>query len=786
MENSIDCPHYNGVLFMLIKYSLFRWIKNWMLNRSPKHNSNATNEIDDSNIINEQIKLIFDTDYYLLNNLDVDESDEDPLINYLRVGWKESRNPNKLFNVDYYLNSVPGLRESGGEPLAHYLKQGSREGYNPSIHFNITFYLDRNHDVRNAGLEPLTHFIRYGASEGREPNEHFYYKSYAIKRFSCKQQYMLPVFPSTLITIIIYCNEKIENTFNCICSILTNSFESKYEILLIYNSEDHIEGLAAIFCNIKFIKNEQKFYSKYQQYVEQSKSKYIVFLNNDLQVQTNWLDELVFVFEHYNEVGAVSSKLVYSDNFQCNNSRNDLLNPNNPQANYIQETDSLLNASIIVRRDIFCEIIKVNNLIADKYIQDIELSIIIKQMGYKIFYQPFSEIISHTSSKLSNRKINSDIIFLNENLNKKHILVIDHDLPKIDKDAGSRCISNFIDCFLSLNYKVTFLGLSQKKPDNLYKTAFQRKGIEVLYGEEVEFENKNYFSFLKKYLHLFDFILLSRGCLCAEALTVLKANGFAGKILYFGHDLGYLRMFQHAKLFSDLNSELIGMKLKAYEDFMYKNADISLVCSTQELINLKNNFSGQIEYIQPYYFETVIQKSSYSDRSGILFVGGFDHFPNQDAIKWFLDFIYPRIQSYAIPINIIGSNIPDFLAEYQKLDANIKLINNASTEYLDQIYSEVRVVIAPLRIGAGVKGKVLEAFSKGLPVVGTDYAFEGIPKEKNFIHFGNNNINNFTAELIKTYFDENYWAKLAEFGPDYINKNFSKDGMLQIFRRVLS
>ena len=113
---------------------------------------------------------LFDTSYYLTQNPDVADSGINPLVHYLRVGFKEGRNPNPLFDTSYYLTQNPDVADSGINPLVHYLTVGFKEGRNPNPLFDTSYYLTQNPDVADSGINPLVHYLTVGAREGRSPH----------------------------------------------------------------------------------------------------------------------------------------------------------------------------------------------------------------------------------------------------------------------------------------------------------------------------------------------------------------------------------------------------------------------------------------------------------------------------------------------------------------------------------------------------------------------------------------------------------------------------------------
>ena len=110
---------------------------------------------------------------------------------------------------------------------------------------------------------------------------------------------------------------------------------------------------------------------------------------------------------------------------------------------------------------------------------------------------------------------------------------------------------------------------------------------------------------------------------------------------------------------------------------------------------------------------------------------------------------------------------------------------NISVADLDALYSKTKIAIVPLRVGAGVKGKVIEAMSKGVPVAGTFIAFEGIPKDADFPFKGSSTVKDMTYNILNIYSDKLLWNKLSAYGKEYVHKNFNKDMMKHIFEEIM-
>ncbi len=652
-------------------------------------------------------------------------------------------------------------------------------------------------------------------------------KPFEVKKFDQKIKLSLPDTDQPLITIIIPMYNQLDYTFDCIYSVYLNSGFNDYEILVADdNSTENSSLLLNNFKHLRVIKNESNlgFLRNCKNAAAQARGKYLIFLNNDTYVLKNWLSELLDIFNRLANVGIVGSKLVYQDGklqeaggilwqdgSGWNYGNGDF--PSKSEYNYIKEADYVSGASLMISKKIWDEIGGFDERYVPAYYEDTDLCFQVRKSGYKVMYQPFSTVV-HFEGISHGKNINKGVkqyqivnqqkfiekwndVLLHKSRNaenvfserdrsggKKHILIVDHYLPQIDKDAGSKCISNFIDSLLDLGYFVQFLGENQNT-GNGYQEQFQKKGIEVLYGHEFDFYNQSYCDYLLANMANIDVVLLSRSSVCLPVLIFLRKNNFQGNIIYFGHDLGYLRMEKEALEKKDDLLMKSAMKLKEAEDFMYQNVDNSLVLSCKEIEYLETYIKNPLHYVPAYFFDVIKDEADYESRSGILFVGGFNHPPNSDAIIWFLNEIYQSIHDTNIPLTIVGSHMPQVVYEYQKRYPLLKILSNVTISDLNKLYNNTRIAVVPLRYGAGVKGKVIEAMSLGVPIVGTDIAFEGMPKDGKFLYKGANNPKDITNGIMSIYDNKKLWLELSDFGKAYVLENYNKTKMMEVFKNVI-
>ena len=172
----------------------------------------------------------------------------------------------------------------------------------------------------------------------------------------------------------------------------------------------------------------------------------------------------------------------------------------------------------------------------------------------------------------------------------------------------------------------------------------------------------------------------------------------------------------------------------------------------------------------PYVFEQT---------ADILFVGGFNHPPNVDGICWFVDEVLPRVVQSCpdIKLHVVGSNPTDAVDALQS--ERVVVYGYLSDEELDALYRRVRQVIVPLRFGAGVKGKVLEAIQKNMPVVTTSVGAEGIPDAASVMNVVDD-AQAFAATVIRINSGGTAALERLQAYPQWLQRNFSKENAARI------
>ena len=363
---------------------------------------------------------------------------------------------------------------------------------------------------------------------------------------------------------------------------------------------------------------------------------------------------------------------------------------------------------------------------------------------------------------------------------KKRMLMIDHCVPRYDRDAGGRQVFQYLSLFVRLGYRITFWGDNFLAPQP-YTDILRQMGIEVLYGKKFKTHWKDW---LHENGNAIDSVFLNRPDTSSTYIDAVRKMTNA-KIIYYGHDLHYVRLRREYELTG--NRSLL-RKSKEYKDLEYsimRKSDIVLYPSDIELHEITKTDSNINCKLLPI---SIFPKKNYSgfssDKNDLLFVGGFCHTPNSDGIVWFVNEVFPVLRSKRIPMKlfIVGSSPTEKILRMACSDIIVK--SNVSDTELAKLYEACRISIVPLRFGAGVKGKVVEAMYHGLPVFTTTIGAEGLPGVENCL-FIENEAGLFAEKLLTVYQDTKLLAEYAKRAFSYVMENFVEERVTQILKDVL-
>lgn len=575
-------------------------------------------------------------------------------------------------------------------------------------------------------------------------------------------------------TIIIPTFNKVEYTLACAISLLEHKCDVRYEVIIGNDSStdetrEAFEAAGGVIRCITHQKNEG-YLKNCNVSAQHASGKYLVLLNNDTLVLDYWLDELLGPFGRFNNVGLVGSKLlmtdgtlqeaggiIWRDGSGWNFGRRQ--DPRGYQFNYLKDADYISGAAIAIPKALWNEVGGFDERYVPAYAEDTDLAFQVRARGLRTVYSPRSEVLHHegishgtnVSAGLKAYQVvnqnkfvdkwrktllhdhfpNGDQVFLarDRSRHRKHILVFDHYVPKVDRDGGSRMMYDFLKLFVDADLQVSFW------PDNghydrEYAREIQNFGVEIVYGRHV---TPNYREWIKQTGPYLDYAFLHRPHVSERYIDGLCEHSPAKKI-YYGSDLHFLRLEREYALTGRAEVLEESKHTRRIENYLWQRSDVLYypapdeVAFVQQQVPDKKVCRFPVQVYPDEGLRAARNRAGHKrpDPPTILYVAGFAHRPNVDAILWFAREVLPIVKK-RVPESvtiIVGSFPPRSVTSLARED--VVVTQAISWPVLEWLYHSAQMVIAPVRYGGGVKGKILEAMRYGVPVVTTRVGAEGI------------------------------------------------------------
>jgi GT2 family glycosyltransferase len=607
-----------------------------------------------------------------------------------------------------------------------------------------------------------------------------------------------------LVSIIIPVYNQFAYTFNCLESLSVNlSSDLAYEIIIVNDasSDETLEQLATLVKGIKVLTNAENsgFIRSCNYGASQAKGQYLYFLNNDTRILENCLESLVKLIINNPQVGAVGSKLIYANGKQqeaggiiwnsadgWNYGRLD--SPEEPEYNYVRPVDYCSGASLLVPTDLFKQLGGFSQDFIPAYYEDTDLCFAIRELGYQVLYQPQSNVIHYEGitsgtdlssgtkqyqvinqtkfrekwSKVLTKHLDNDANNVPKAARrlqgKPTILVIDSYVPLYDRESGCVRLLNILKLLLNLGYSVIFFP-DNGYPEQPYTSVLQQLGIEVIYGtaQRYNLEEK-----LIKYLPLIDGVWLCRPELCDKYMDLIRLKTKV-PIIYDTIDLHFLRL-KRQKDYLDPSYQNTSWSWETYQklELNYANQAEATVVVTEDEKQVLSSLGVKNVWVIPNIHEEISlsEKVAFDQRSGLVFIGSYNHPPNIDAVKWLCLEIMPLVWASRpdITVNLLGSNLKDEVKEL----ASDKVIVTGYVPEVEPYFQKSRIFVAPLRFGAGMKGKIGQSLSLGLPTITTKIGAEGMGLIDHQDVLIADTDEEFAQAVIELYDHRELWQKLAD------------------------
>ena len=623
------------------------------------------------------------------------------------------------------------------------------------------------------------------------------------------------------VSIIIPVFNQVEFTQACLASLQQHGDGIPYEVIVVDDaSTDATRDVLSKIGGLTCLRAEANagFIASCNRGAEAARGKFLVFLNNDTVVKKGWLASLLETFRLEPKAGLVGSKLVYPDGRLQEAggivwrdgsawNRGKFRDPTDPEYNYLREMDYCSAASVMIPRSLFATLGGFEAKYSPGYYEDTDLAFKVRRHGSKALYQPLSEVIHyegatggtdlstgpkkhqeinrHTfvdswASELARLPANGDVAE-HEKLGpgQKHILVIDHHLPMIDRDAGSVRMFHIVKILHDLGHRVTFL------PDNLadippYGDELRKRGIEVMHHPYC----KSIRDYLEEHGPRFEVVILSRCDFARKHIADVRRCAPQSRIIFDTVDLHHLRLSREAELTQDSAIKAAAEVTKRQEYVLIDEADETWVVSGYEQDLLKKERPEKSIEVVPTIVDTPGSTTPFALRHDFLFIGSFQHTPNVDAVLFFTNEVFPLVITRlpGVKFYIIGDKAPP---EVIALASEHIVITGLQPD-VKPYFESVRLSIAPLRFGAGVKGKINQSMGFGVPVVATSLAIEGMGLSNRQEILVADNPKELAEAIIELYESRELWERISQMGLEKTNRLYSEEAAKAVLTRLLT
>ncbi|MFK2918455.1 glycosyltransferase [Dyella koreensis] len=632
--------------------------------------------------------------------------------------------------------------------------------------------------------------------------------------------FALPCAASPRVSIIIPVHGKLPYTLACLRSLAAQAGDIPFEVVVVddaspddsANTLSQIEGLRLLIntSNLGFV-------GSCNAGAAIARGEYLLFLNNDTQVTAGWLDALLSCFQEQPDCGIAGSRLVYPDgrlqeagglifsDGSCWNvgrfeSRDALA------WQYRREVDYVSGASLMIPGKLFEAIGGFDEHYAPAYYEDADLAFAVRETGRRVFYVPSSVVIHcegisagtdpHGGMKRY-QTINQAVFTEKWAAQLAHhpaprrpadlavrwrtrgrILVVDAAAPDPSRDSGSLRLVEILRLLVDQGWSVAFY------PDDGRRSRDDTARLGTI---GVEILNLPKTTHLPRWLALhgktLDAVMLCRHTVAGQYAHLVRQSAPRARLIFDTVDLHFLRE-QRA-------SEVSGQTVMARQSTASRQSELELIAFCDITFVVSNDEKSLLKQLLPNASIELLSNihrphscpRPHSGRKDVVFIGGQGHPPNVDAMRWIANDIAPLLQQAApdMTVHLLG-DVSEVLR--RELTTDGVTIHGRVADLAPWMEGCI-ASLAPLRFGAGVKGKINMSMSYGLPVIATGLAAEGMHLRHDEDVLLAENPADFVHAVLRLRDDEALWQRISTSSLSNVEQHFSPEIAASTLRRVL-
>lgn len=634
------------------------------------------------------------------------------------------------------------------------------------------------------------------------------------------EPFSLPCASDPKVSIIIPAHGKVAYTWACLRSIALHASHTPFEVIVVDDaSPDDTATVLARIDGLRLLRNARNlgFVGTCNEGARIAKGEYLLFLNNDTQVTAHWMDALLQCFADHDDCGIAGSKLVYPDGrlqeagglvFQdatCWNLGR-FENRDLPRWQFRRETDYVSGASLMIRRTLFERVGGFDTHLSPGYYEDADLAFAIRAAGWRVIYEPASMVI-HCEGISAGTDLSSGMKrFQAINQSKfaakwqealsRHptrqtpldkamrwrtrarMLVVDATTPDASRDSGSLRLMEMFRIFAAQGWSVTFC------PDDARASREDVARLGTLGVETLVMPSASDLpGWLADNGQELGAVMLCRHTVAGQYARLVRRHAPQARLIFDTVDLHFVREQRAAEVSGQVAMTRQAELSRQSELSLIAGSDVTFVVSPDEQALLRKLLpAAKVELVSNIH---AIHGCStpHAQRHDLIFIGGHGHPPNVDAVRWIAHDILPALRATnpEAVVHVLG----DMSQELRTELARDGLVFHGRVAHLDTWMETALASLAPLRFGAGVKGKINMSMSYGLPVIATPIAVEGM-----HLHHEDNVLlaeqaQDFAHAYRRLQDDAHLWSHISAASVDNVRHYFSVEAAARTLLRVL-